>query len=304
VRLGRGRLLAAVADGMGGHQAGDIASGEALDTLHSAVKRGLSLEQAVCAANQHVYDRAFSDPHLAGMGTTLVALLVVDGTYEIASVGDSRAYRVDGSETQRLTQDHSFEAEAEAAGVNRKPSAADVRWRHALTRAIGTDPQVDVDTFGPYETDSPHAVLLCTDGLHGLVGDATIRRYVLSIDDLDGAIRVLASVAFRRGSTDNISLVAVEFGRLDRVDDAPTLPIPIDPPVFRSDATQPRTDEVAEGPPRSSRPRSPRLAPLVGLGVVSVGLGLIVWIGLDFLIGTPPTAFSRLVPWVGDGLLQ
>ena len=216
-RFADGRELIAVADGMGGHQGGAIAAQHALDTLVASVTAGSSLRAAVVAANAAVYDAAQQDASLAGMGTTLVALLRTDDSYVVANVGDSRAYVVTETEIKQITADHSFLAEALRANQMSAEEARNSRWRNALTRAIGTDAQVEVDEFGPFEIDEPHTVVLCSDGLHGSVPDLSLQQCVIQNRDVWAAAMCLADEAFRNGSKDNISVAVVRFGERIKV---------------------------------------------------------------------------------------
>jgi protein phosphatase len=164
------------------------------------------------AANDVVRSAAHENPAWEGMGTTLVALLRSGERYQIANVGDSRAYIVTDDGIRQVTADHSFMAEALAA---RKMSAEEVkrsRWRNALTRAIGTEEHVDVDIFGPFDVSEPHVVLLCSDGLHGTVSDEAIRRCVSEMSSLSLAAERLANEAYGNGSKDNISVAIMRFG--------------------------------------------------------------------------------------------
>jgi PPM family protein phosphatase len=242
-----GAELIAIADGMGGHLAGEIASALALEALVGALEGGAPLREAVSAANARVYAEAEAHPERKGMGTTLVALLRTGATYEIANVGDSRAYRVDEQGITRLTDDHSFVAEAIREGTMSPEEAARSPWRNALTRAIGTDAEVEVDLLGPLEVGPPHVVLLCTDGLYRSVDDDVIQEYMLSEDDLGAVVETLAALAFRRGSDDNISVGAVEFGTVPRRAPRHTLPLPIPVQVQARGGRRPR-------PPSGARP--------------------------------------------------
>jgi PPM family protein phosphatase len=208
-----GRELVAVADGMGGHAGGEIASRLALDVLHGALRDGLDLRAAVLAANDAVYARAMAEPELEGMGTTLVVLLRRGGRYEIANVGDSRAYRLNGRGLEQLTLDHSFMAEAERNGMSADEIARSP-WRSALMRAIGTDPDVEPDLFGPFEVSEPHAVLLCSDGLYGVVAAPVIVEQFLKAASIEAATQALVEYAAAAGSRDNITAAAMEFGAM------------------------------------------------------------------------------------------
>lgn len=211
-RLADGRILAAVADGMGGHQSGEEASRRALDALRAALESGADLVWAVQAANAAVLEAAESEPDYAGMGTTLVALLQAGATYEIANVGDSRAYRVTEDGIRQVTRDHSFVAEAIASGELSPGDAQASRWRNAVTRAVGTGAELEVDHHGPFGTREPHAVVLCSDGLYRTLSDEDIRRLALAAEGPAEAVRAMAVAAFEAGSDDNISVAMIRFG--------------------------------------------------------------------------------------------
>lgn len=212
VRLNDGRELFAIADGMGGHRGGEVASRRALETLVAALESGGSLRDAVKAANAAVYAESQKNAALTGMGTTLVALLVTGDRYHIANVGDSRAYRI-GRNLQQITADHSFAAEAVRNAHMSVDDASRSRWRNALTRAIGTEENVDVDIFGPFETRQPHRVLLCTDGLHGTLKDPLLQKMLNDVRDPKACVKGLLEQAFADGSSDNISVAVVVFGQ-------------------------------------------------------------------------------------------
>jgi PPM family protein phosphatase len=220
-RLADGRELMAVADGMGGHQGGETASRQALETLINGLQQGRSLSDAIADANHAVHHEARANSELTGMGTTLVAMLRSGDRYHIANVGDSRAYRIDATGIEQITRDHSFLAEALGAGQLSEDEARRSRWRNALTRAIGTEERVQVDVFGPFDIDAAHSILLCTDGLHGVVGDEDICRTVREADDVDTAAQRLVQRAFESGSKDNITVAIVRLGESTAVPKPP-----------------------------------------------------------------------------------
>ncbi|HEX6132627.1 MAG TPA: protein phosphatase 2C domain-containing protein [Longimicrobiales bacterium] len=212
VRLSDGRELVAVADGMGGHSAGEVASQRALETVWTRLKAGLDLSGAVAAANAELHSLAAANPAWSGMGTTLVALLRAGSSYEIANVGDSRAYRITEESVGQITTDHSFVAEAMREARLATDEIVSSRWRNALTRALGTEADVAVDVFGPFDARERHAVLLCTDGLHRSVSDEVLKQHVARADDPWAAAQALTAEAYRNGSSDNISAAVVLFG--------------------------------------------------------------------------------------------
>ena len=233
--LADGRSVAAVADGMGGRLAGDVASRRALEVVFERLGAGDELSHAVEEANRAVFAESNKDPELHGMGTTVVALLQVGDEYHIANVGDSRAYRLASDGIFQVTADHSFTAEAVEAGDMTPEDAVLSPWANALTRAIGTDPHVEVDVFGPFDATESHTVLLCSDGFHKPLSEEGILTSVLGCDGEDPA-RELTEIALRAGSDDNVTIALVSFGDeswMDRVvkarhelwdmEDAPTM---------------------------------------------------------------------------------
>ena len=220
--------LYVVADGMGGHAAGEVASREAVDTLYGMVKRGVRglrelvapvpeedsraacrlMEAAVQAATYFVYSIAEIDRAKSGMGTTISALLV-SGDYAVtAQVGDSRIYRIDGDSIEQLTEDHTLIAWQLKQGLITPQEAARSPHRNVITRAVGNREYVQVDT----RCIPLHAglrFLLCSDGLHGYLRDEDIPFTV----GMGGVVAVerFIELANERGGKDNITAVLVEI---------------------------------------------------------------------------------------------
>jgi len=206
-----GRTLLVVADGMGGHQAGEEASRQAVACLVDALTAGAALVEAFKAANARIHAAASENAQWTGMGTTLVALLRTGDRYEVANVGDSRAYRIGSAGVGRITDDHSVLAEAERNGGAALSEMRDSPWRNALTRALGTDPDIEVDLFGPFSVNEPHAVVLCTDGLYRSVTDQDLAHWLAGATDLQEAAVKLVEGAVTAGSSDNVSVVVAVF---------------------------------------------------------------------------------------------
>jgi protein phosphatase len=209
--LPHGLELAAVADGMGGHAGGEVASQHALKVLRAQVAAGRDLVDAVRKANTAVFQEAHDHPEYLGMGTTIVALLRDGAEYLIANVGDSRAYRIDGSGVQQLTQDHSYIAEAVRSGLSLE-EAEKSPWRNAVTRSVGTASDVEVDCFGPFDANEPNTFLLCSDGLYRTLAEADLAYLAGPNSDLADAAKALVASAFQNGSDDNITAALVRFG--------------------------------------------------------------------------------------------
>jgi serine/threonine protein phosphatase PrpC len=154
------------------------------------------------------------------MGTTLVAVLVDGSQFSVANVGDSRVYLVSAEGIRRLTEDHSFVAEAMKRGQSEAEAMA-TPWKDALTRSIGTDEEVEVDVFGPYPIEDDSAFLMCSDGLYKTLDDDELRDLFKRSGGARGAAQSLVAAAFDAGSDDNISVAIAEYGDVPR-DEAPT----------------------------------------------------------------------------------
>jgi len=208
--------LFAVADGMGGAQAGEIASKLAAGAVRSG---GDDVESLVQEANRRVHQRSLEDESASGMGTTLTLAWVEDEIVRIGHVGDSRAYLARDGSLEQLTQDHSLVAELVRTGRLSPEEAESHPQRSVITRALGTDPDVDVDTFA-IEPKPGDLFLLCSDGLSSMIGDDAILELVEERrDDLQDLVKALIKAANRGGGEDNITVVAFEIdGDADPVD--------------------------------------------------------------------------------------
>jgi serine/threonine protein phosphatase PrpC len=238
--LSDGRTLMAIADGMGGHAAGEVASALALETLLGEVEKGASLDEAFRLANKAVNAKA-QEPGKLGMGTTMVAVLLEGGEYRIANVGDSRAYLLTASGIRQISEDHSYVAEAMKRGQSEK-EALNSQWRNALTRSIGTDIDVIVDLFGPFPVEPDTALILCSDGLYKSLSDEDLRRVFRRSAGPESAAQALVASAFEAGSDDNITVALAEFGDVER--DGGTLP-PGFPSVAPEEPESPGVDEAS-----------------------------------------------------------
>jgi serine/threonine protein phosphatase PrpC len=220
--------LFAVADGMGGAQAGELASrlaAEAVEDEQAEAGGVQRVTSVIQAANRRVYERSREDTAFSGMGTTLTVALVEDGTVTIGHVGDSRAYMIRDGKLDQLTHDHSLVAELVRSGKLTQEEAEHHPQRSVITRALGTDPDVDVDTYS-IDAQPGDVFLLCSDGLTSMVGDAAILRIVEEHrDDLDRAARELIATANRGGGEDNITVVFFDIAQESETptEAAPTL---------------------------------------------------------------------------------
>ena len=215
--------LFAVADGMGGAQAGEVASRLAAsvfrefreaDELPPAERVAAIIQEA----NRRIYERARSDTEASGMGTTMTAALVAGERVAIGHVGDSRAYRLRNGQLEQLTEDHSLVADLVRSG-RLTPEEADTHpQRSVITRALGTDSEVDVDSFA-VEAEPGDVFLLCSDGLTTMVADEEIVAVISGAKSLERAVKDLVKQANRRGGEDNITVVLFTVGAEEELEE-------------------------------------------------------------------------------------
>ena len=210
---GEDETLFVVADGIGGFEAGEVASSLAVDVLKD-LQPDEPFKAAIGEANRRIVAAGRGDEKLSGMGTTVVAIRF-GGTQrepvaEVAHVGDSRAYLMRGGDMNPITEDHSLVAELVRSGDLTRDQAAEHPQKNLITRALGADEEVDVDTaILPIEAGD--RILLCSDGLSDMVSEAGISEILAdSPDDPERAARVLLSAALDAGGNDNISIVVVD----------------------------------------------------------------------------------------------
>ena len=197
-----------VADGMGGAQAGEVASKAAAESFDRELPQAPPervLRETIEAANRTIHEHARSDPSLAGMGTTITAAIVDPEAEEVAigHVGDSRAYRLRAGKLERLTRDHSLVEEMRRKGQLTDAQAEDHPQRSIITRALGPEPHVEVD-LQTVPAQSGDVFLLCSDGLTTMLDDEQIARILARATSIDSAVRALVDEANRAGGRDNI----------------------------------------------------------------------------------------------------
>jgi PPM family protein phosphatase len=277
----------AVADGMGGAQAGEVASRLAASALEGGDSAGLEGAERVDAliqeANRRIYDRASTDPSASGMGTTMTVALVEGMTVTFGHVGDSRAYLVRGEQMEQLTEDHSLVNELMKSGKLSHEEAQVHPQRSVITRAVGTDPDVDVDGF-TIEAEEGDIFLICSDGLTDMVDDEEILELVhRNRDELDKAVKALVAAANRGGGEDNITAVAFQISAEEATSTEDTVAMP----ALDADGLEPdeQTREYEEGvggdtmvvPPQAVAPpaSAPPVADARRVGIVLLGLFLL-----------------------------
>ncbi|CAN5333016.1 hypothetical protein BH20ACT13_BH20ACT13_03970 [soil metagenome] len=245
--------LFAIADGMGGARAGEIAADLAASALEEAsaeTREATQLATIIAEANRRVWERSRADPATAGMGTT-VTIALVDapaGTISFGHVGDSRAYRLRDGALEQVTTDHSLVAELVESGVLTPEEAERHPQRSAITKAVGTEPSVDADVF-TLEILPGDLFLLCSDGLSDMLSEEQITSGIESADrNPEAAGDALVAAANARGGEDNITVVLFEIAD----DEAPDPP-PEREPVIEETAL-PATGELSEEGPEGADP--------------------------------------------------
>jgi PPM family protein phosphatase len=244
-----------VADGMGGAQAGEVASKIAIEAFEAGLGDSGSPEERLAVrareANRRIYDRSRTAPGAEGMGTTLTAAYVDDESVAIAHVGDSRAYLFRDGELTRLTQDHSLVDELVRRGKLTEEQAAEHPQRSIITRALGPEPEVEVDTY-TFSVRRGDVLLLCSDGLTSMISEEQIAQVLGSAESLDEAANNLIQEANDAGGRDNITVVLTRFEEVESADG------PVDQQTMLAPAVAP--DQPATvAPPPSVAP--PSLAP-------------------------------------------
>ena len=293
--------LFAVADGMGGAQAGEVASGLAAAVLNEAAGEERGEERVawlIQEANRRVFQRSSEDESTSGMGTTMTVALVDGDTIAFGHVGDSRAYRVRGGELEQLTDDHSLVGELVRSGRLSPEEAESHPQRSVITRALGTEPDVDVDTF-TIEAEPGDVYLICSDGLTDMVSPRDVQSLlVANAGDLDAAARALVDAANAGGGEDNITVVLFQMAGREAAetverpvaalpetepeDDEDTLsgldPVPaVDTAVIAPAAVEEHFEQLEPEPPpprRSRRRFAPLLALILLVGAIAV---LVAW---------------------------
>jgi PPM family protein phosphatase len=297
----------AVADGMGGAKAGEVASGLAVKVFEehedSQEPAEAQLSGILREANRRIFELATSDESRRGMGTTLTAAKLDDGDVSLAHVGDSRAYRMRDGTLEQITNDHSLVAELERSGQISAEAAEHHPQRSIITRALGPEPDVEVDTY-TVPGRAGDVFLLCSDGLTGMVSDDEVATILRNADSLQEAADELVRAANQSGGKDNITVVLfrLEEARDEAVAGEPAAPAPDETVAggiqaaevaAAAPATETDTDPGPVAParprPRPRRRSRARLAArtlLVLLVLGAVGFGLYTASRQVYFVGT------------------
>ncbi len=236
--------LFAIADGMGGARAGEVAAGIAAEALKGARRRvneETSLEAVIAEANRLVWERSVADPNTAGMGTTMTVALVDEPGERVVfgHVGDSRAYRLRGDELEQVTTDHSLVAELVESGVLTPEEAERHPQRSAITRAVGTERAIEADVFA-IPASVGDLFLICSDGLTDMLSEDEIAQSLLAAErEPTAAAASLVAAANANGGEDNITVVLFELVEGE--------PEPIEEPDEEESAPVSDEDTAADG---------------------------------------------------------
>jgi protein phosphatase len=216
VKLDHGAHFCVVADGMGGHQAGEVASRLAVETLRSSFRNvppvEAALTDAIERANRVILSEAQTDPGKQGMGTTVLCALLEAGQAHLANVGDSPAFLVRGQQAHRLTRDHSWVAEQVEQGLLSEQEALQHPYRSVLTRCLGLGEPAGVETYQPLRLESGDTLVLCSDGLteHVRSGELPV---LVAERSAQAAAEELVRLANQRGGSDNVTVIVARWIR-------------------------------------------------------------------------------------------
>ena len=283
--------LFAVADGMGGAQAGEVASRIAAGAFeHGAGGEGPAegrLEEIAQEANREIHKLAQEDSSRAGMGTTLTAVMLHDDEVALGHVGDSRAYILRDGELKRLTKDHSLVEELRRQGRLTEEQAEEHPQRSIITRALGPEPKVNVDTM-TFPARDGDVFLLCSDGLNTMVGDEEIREILVGARSLRSAVNRLVEAANRGGGRDNITAVAFRLAEegAEQEEGATLVARTAEQAGLTGERVRAATDRLrgrAPMPAPSRRRRAIRIAAIAAAVIVVVGGAFLFARSLYFL---------------------
>ncbi len=223
----RGHLLM-VADGMGAHAAGELASKMACESVPHTYRKSLdrsaaeALRHAVATANINIHNRGQANAEFQGMGTTCSSLVLLPRHAIVAHVGDSRVYRLRGGKLEQLTFDHSLVWEMMAAGQMPRGEVANFIPKNIITRSLGPHADVQIDMEGPFPLEPGDTFLLCSDGLSGQLKDEELGALLLTLSPSE-AVRVLVDVANLRGGPDNITVIVARVNCVPAEEEAETV---------------------------------------------------------------------------------
>ncbi|MDM8527596.1 Stp1/IreP family PP2C-type Ser/Thr phosphatase [Anaerolineales bacterium HSG24] len=273
----KGRLFI-VADGVGGHHAGEVASKIAVELIPQLYYSDLntdvssSLQRAIEATNAQINIEASQLHEAKGMATTLTAAVVKDMELIVVNVGDSRTYLVTNGQIEQLTNDHTWVNQQVEAGILTPEQARRHPRGNIVTRSLGHKPEVKIDVFPARSIGPGHTLLLCSDGLNAVVEDHEIAQIVTSTSNIQEITHKLIEMTLKQGAPDNVTVIAVSFGQ-QAVSTTTTsaITVPIIPP----------TDQ-----PQKKQSKAIPIALFIGIVIIIILLGLVGLIGLFMFDGS------------------
>ena len=205
-----------LADGMGGHKAGDFASRFAVEEFRKYISEAPKdipsvqlIQNAISSVNERLYKLSMEDENYSGMGTTLVSSFIDDNVITVSNIGDSRAYIIHGNTIKQITRDHSYVEEMVRRGFMRRGSQDYLNSRNIITRAVGIEPRVAADFFEVELSDGDY-FLMCSDGLSNMADNESIRNIVRERNSVENKVQALIDIANINGGKDNIGIVLVD----------------------------------------------------------------------------------------------
>nr|WP_330365001.1 Stp1/IreP family PP2C-type Ser/Thr phosphatase [Oribacterium sp. NK2B42] len=205
-----------LADGMGGHKAGDFASRFAVEEFRKYISEAPKdipsvqlIQNAISSVNERLYKLSMEDENYSGMGTTLVSAFIDDNVITVSNIGDSRAYIIRGNTIKQITRDHSYVEEMVRRGFMRRGSQDYLNSRNIITRAVGIEPRVAADFFEVELSDGDY-FLMCSDGLSNMADNESIRNIVRERNSVENKVQALIDIANINGGKDNIGIVLVD----------------------------------------------------------------------------------------------
>lgn len=263
--------LYAIADGMGGHVAGDVASQTAIETITRNAEGAVepsALEDLIKQANVAIWEKAQEEPTLRGMGTTCTLISVDGSRIHIGHVGDSRAYMLRDGKLSQLTEDHTLVGRMVKEGRLQPEEAERHPQRNIITRTLGVDPEVQVDTMS-LEMVEGDRVLICSDGLNSMLDAAEIRNGLADETDPQASADRLVEEANAAGGEDNVTVVVIDFEAGEGSSGAAATEIEEESPEMPP--PPPRVDTLPEAPRAKSRVTRAILSSLLIVAVLAVG---------------------------------
>jgi protein phosphatase len=205
-----------LADGMGGHKAGDFASRFAVEEFRKYISEAPKdipsvqlIQNAISSVNERLYKLSMEDENYSGMGTTLVSAFIDDNVITVSNIGDSRAYIIHGNTIKQITRDHSYVEEMVRRGFMRRGSQEYLNSRNIITRAVGIEPRVAADFF-EVELSEGDYFLMCSDGLSNMADNESIRNIIRERNSVENKVQALIDIANINGGKDNIGIVLVD----------------------------------------------------------------------------------------------